>query len=114
MKCGYHLLKEDINQIINEKQKIQKENKNINQMITQRKDNQKRKRKKHGKNKINFPPKKYNLNFFNNIELSENNENKNKKESRIKLGNSNSMSKNKIIIIKEIIYWKQIIIKLKR
>jgi len=82
MKCGYPLLVNDINEIINEKEKIQKQNPIKNQMILpQNKGRRKRKKKKsRSKRKVNYPPKKYSLNFFNNnLNLSKVNNNANKK-----------------------------------
>ena len=89
MKCGYPLLVNDINEIINEKQKIHKELGKNNQLTIGTKSIIKRKKKKKlGKRKFNFPPKKYNLNFFNNMNLPKRNNNVSKKTSTNQLGSS--------------------------
>ena len=85
MKCGYPLLVNDINEIINEKEKNQKQNLIRNQMILpQKKGIRKKKKKKSGwKRKANYPPKKYSLNFFNNnLNLSKVNNNINKRKKK--------------------------------
>ena len=69
MKCGYPLLVNDINEIIKEKEKIQKQktNNNKNQMIkTNKRGNKKSIKSKSSRSKLNYPPKKYNLKFVNN------------------------------------------------
>ena len=85
MKCGYPLLVNNINEIINEKEKIQKEFTLGNQAILPQKGKRKKKKKKSGrKKKVNYPPKKYSLNFFNNnLNLSKiNNNNINKRNKK--------------------------------
>ena len=85
MKCGYPLLVNNINEIINEKEKIQKEFTLGNQAILPQKRKRKKKKKKSGrKKKVNYPPKKYSLNFFNNnLNLSKiNNNNINKRNKK--------------------------------
>ena len=85
MKCGYPLLVNNINEIINEKEKIQKEFTLGNKTILPQKGKRKKKKKKSGrKKKVNYPPKKYSLNFFNNnLNLSKiNNNNINKRNKK--------------------------------
>ena len=104
IKCGYPLLVNDINEILNEKEKIKKQNPIRNQLEVQggvkkiRKIKKKKKGKKIGKRKINYPPKKYNLNFFNNMNSSKINNNNNKSTLDINLGNSNLNNQNSNII----------------
>ena len=65
IKCGYHFLNEDIQKILIDKEKIKKQNYIKN-----------KKNKKSGmfkKTNLNFPPKKYNLNFINNINVEDKN-----------------------------------------
>ena len=51
MKCGYPLLVNDINEIINQKEKIQKEFSLGNQAILPQKGKRKKKKKKSGRKK---------------------------------------------------------------
>ena len=94
IKCGYPLLVNDINNITHEKQKIHKQNRQSikNQMILpvrrNTKKDRKNKNKNFGKRKNNFPPKKYKLNFINNMNLSK--RKSNKASSAIKLNTINS------------------------
>ena len=67
MKCGYHLLINDINEIIKEKEKIKKQMDINNRLTTgQNKGVIKKGKKKSNKRKLYFPPKKIDLNFMNN------------------------------------------------
>ena len=102
IKCGYHLLNNEINNIINEKQKMQKQNKNNNQLVTERKKGIMKKSKKNiGKRKAisnypHYPPKKKS-GFLNNKDLSKTVNTKNS-NSKIHLGFSNlSTYRNKIL-----------------
>ena len=123
MKCGYPLLVNTMNEIIKEKEKIQKEFTLGNQAILPQKGKRKKKKKKSGrKKKVNYPPKKYSLNFFNNnLNLSKiNNNNINKRnkknldtdlidennnnENIIKNKNKNDSSIQKIISKIKIVY----------
>ena len=56
IKCGYPLLINDINNIINEKEKIQNQKNNNNKIITTNNTGKKKKNKKQSKN-YNHPPK---------------------------------------------------------
>ena len=92
MKCGYRLLEEKIIEIINEKEKIQRQNLMRNQIKAKHKKGKKKKGKNKFGKKINFPPKKYELNFFNNnYNLPKRKINKN--SSKIDLGPSKLNSK---------------------
>ena len=91
IKCGYPLLLNEMNNIINQKIK------SINQNKTKRKNNNllskvKTNRKKANKTKSNFPPKKYNLNFVNNVNFLKTKSN-NKKENRHVLSGLNIKNK---------------------
>ena len=67
IKCDYQLLNNIINKILNEKEKAEKLNKNqetINNIGNETKKNNKKKSKR---KKLHGPPKKYNINFINNM-----------------------------------------------
>ena len=65
IRCGYDSLVDEINIIIEEKEKIQNKGIILKNKISISPKRPKKK-KKYTRNKINFPPKKYNLNFINN------------------------------------------------
>ena len=71
LKCGYPLLNNDINDIIKEKEKIEKKNKNRNQITTISK-NYRRKNTKRKTTKKSFPPKKYKVKLVNNLKINRN------------------------------------------
>ena len=110
IKCGYPLLVNDIQKIINERQKVKKQNQKSNQIASQigrkSKKIQKNFEKKISKRKSHYPPKKSKFNFFNNI-----NPLKSKKLIEIKTtkrlstsnNNSRNMLSNKNININNII-----------
>ena len=80
IKCGYPLLVNIINEIIQEKEKIFKQKENNNKLLrNQNKGNKKNGKIKLQRKKINFPPKKYKLNFVNNANSFERNNNLNNK-----------------------------------
>ena len=83
IKCGYHLLIDDIDNILKEKEKIKKQNNEKNRITSIGNLSKKKNKKKIlSKKKANFPPKEYNLHFINNI----NNKNKIKtNNSKIKI-----------------------------
>ena len=104
MKCGYHLLEEDIITILKEKEKIEKQNKIKKQELTtvasgfainkiKSKNNKNRKKRK----EVNFPPKKFNLKFINNININKKNNikliNQNGNIFKRKLNNKNKRNK---------------------
>ena len=96
IKCGYPLLVKDINDIINKKQKAKRDESKVN-LITERKQNKgmKKRGKKVGIKNSKNPPKKYKLNFVNNMNLSkvQNKESK-KVSSAIKLRKSLLINRN--------------------
>ena len=90
MKCGYRLLVKDIDDILNEKEKNKKQiekNNTLSNRVSLTNGQRIKNRKNNIKKKINYPPKKYKLNFVNKYNF--NNENKNpiskKSTSGIKL-----------------------------
>ena len=121
MKCGYRSLVELIDQILEEKEKIQKQNDKLQKNQTLEKSGKKKKKKKKKATKINNynnPPKTYSLNFFNNnINLPTNNNDydenyNNKKESHIKnsgLSNLLVIKKSKPIIKNDLNLQKRIL-----
>ena len=95
------MLNNEINDILNEKRKVQKQKSIKNQMIVPTvRGNVKKKGKKAIKNKTNFPPKKVKINFIGNFGLDKRNKfikNKNnKKISKIELGSTGLNNINKI------------------
>ena len=97
MKCGYRLLEEDIEQILNKikiKYKVKKNNNNNKNHILKRGSKAKHKRSK--KNNVNFPPKnKMQLNFSNNIKLNKiENSNINLDMRQIEFSNNENNYKN--------------------
>ena len=92
IKCGYPLLVNIINNILNEKQKIKKQN----QMKESQKRNYKRDfQNKRKKRKSNFPPKKYKINLIQNMKFPKKEKNKsNKRSSAIILGASGLNQRN--------------------
>ena len=95
IKFGYPLLVNDINNIINEKEKIEKKNTKKKRNIIEERQNSKRNGKRFLKNNkkknINNPPKKEIVSFYNNINIPKKG---NKMNSIINLGNSGSNKKN--------------------
>ena len=96
IKCGYQLLEDKITKILYEKEKIAKKKKTKNQAtnIDKNLNQTKHKNTYKGKN-FNFPPKKHNLNFINNMNIERNNNNKNNN----KYSNSNFEFNKKYISI---------------
>ena len=90
IKCGYHLLTNDINTIIQEKENMLKQRNISNQITVSRKINVKKK-KKRVKKKGNNPPKKSNI-TPNNVVVINNNE-KNNLASNSQLGTSKVINK---------------------
>ena len=100
VKCGYHILVNEINDIIREKEKIQSQiSKNNTLTLGSNKTIKKKGKKKKRKTKIiNFPPKKVSLNYINinNKKESKNDNNKNNKQSLVPIIlNNNSKIINK-------------------
>ena len=95
IKCGYPLLVNDINNILHEKQKIEKQNhKKIRNIIEERNCNKRNKnkvQKNNKKKKTNYPPKKAKINFFNNMNMPKKGNNMN---SVLNLRKSNLSKKN--------------------
>ena len=90
MKCGYPLLVNDIKEIVNEKEKIQNQMTNNNKIANKKNLRIKKKGQKNlSKIKINFPPKKINLNFVNNMNCTKRNIQKPKKSHKNQIGCSN-------------------------
>ena len=86
IKCGYHLLNDKLRKILYEKEKNQKTNISENQLVNQTNGNKMKQKNK--LKKIDFPPKKKDINFINNNILIEKGNNKNKPESKVyKLNN---------------------------
>ena len=73
IKCGYQLLIEEIKKILNEKEKISKQNmiNNIGTLTIPTK--KKKKKNSYATKKMNFPPKKYNINLINNMKVEKDN-----------------------------------------
>ena len=96
IKCGYRILESDINNILKEKEKIQKTIAKKNQLPMGRntkripigKSNIKRK-------KMNYPPKKINFKFINQIKGKEIKSNSKNKIKTLNLNNKNSSIKTK-------------------
>ena len=101
MKCGYKILEQVISNILQEKEKTQKEkNKNNNQLMTSTNGNKKKGKKNFGRRKTHFPPRRYNLNFINNVNSKKERNKIKRKSSRSKsFLNKNNQSQN---IISEI------------
>jgi len=117
IKCGYPLLENDIKDILDEKEKIEKQNSNKKPNLLVNKSKNKKSNKKR---KANFPPKKRTFNLINNFNQFNNNNNlinyrkpkkkniinKNKKEinsTNISFQKKNDIikaMKNKAIIVK--------------
>ena len=69
-----------ISKILKEKESIHKEKNKNNLLATSTNGNKIKDKIKFNKRKTNYPPKKYNLNFFNNVN-SKKQKNKSKKKS---------------------------------
>ena len=92
LKCGNLLLNNEINKILKQKEKLHKQKKKQNALILPSRGNntiitRKTLRKK---NKYNFPPKKYKINFIKN-----NNNKKTNSENKLKQDNKNKGKINK-------------------
>ena len=86
IKCGYQLLNEEIKKILNEKEKISKQNM-INNIGTLTIPTKKTKKKNsYATKKMNFPPKKYNINLIKNMKVEKGNS---VKYNNNKISNSN-------------------------
>ena len=88
LKCGYPLLVKDVNDIMykNEKEEKRNKKKTIFDEIRKSKGNNKKKEKKIGKRKTNYPPKKFKGKIINNINSHD--RNSKKRFSSIQLGRS--------------------------
>ena len=98
IKFGYRLLINDINDIVKEKEMIQKEISNINQLAKRKTKRIKKKNKKIIKKKeVKYPPKKYNLNIANNNinSLNKNKTKKNISETKLDPSKQNNKSMKK-------------------
>ena len=96
IKCGYHLLDDDIQNILKEKENIQKKKKNILTI----EGNLRNKKKKRKKNLINFPPKKSKFYVVNNFFEHKNKNKKKPPSSRNKLNslkNNNDNNNNNLL-----------------